>query len=694
MTFLRNTDSGIFLKITHGPEAGKLFQYDDFTTAQEDFESYNANNPFTPTDQQKTAAWGQGLTFGFADEMKAFFGAAADKAFLGADFKDNYESLRNAYRDEIESYKQSDPLGYMGREIGGSLPTAFGLASKLAKIPSIQAALQGGWKSKEAIKAASKIGAVEGSLYGTGVAGGAPISTFDTETDQPLIAQDVKSTPLGQTKTIAGSGIGGAIGGPIGQSLAGAIPMAGRYAADKTGGLLARFNNFLSNNNKIAVEPVVADKMIADVLLANDVTEDQVVRWLSANPAATLADFNRSMQKMGENVAARLKMPDDKLEYFQLRDVGALDRILLPIRKHFGGVVESNRTISQLKAARESQAKPLYTAAFEEGIENTPILEEAFKLLKKTKPDVIAKSKRLGLIDAFNNDIPLDEKALGEAVPTLRWWQAITQQLDDEIGELIRKGAGQEVSKLVGFRKKIVNELFKQNDNYRAANEIWANSKHYDNLLDAGRELFKENKLSEVFFNEEYIKNLSQKEKQTLMLGFGEALENKMSQMVGTADFGVMAGSMKARPFLTKVMEEKLRMLLPKEAFNEFAKMIKLEAQFKGTANQIDRGSQTFSRTIVDEKMDEMATQSTKPLTTSMIEKLMQNRGVTDDVVVDLQNRLFTPAGPNLLNAPVGQPFNQTGITTPSVLPVSPFQFFSGSGGGITGGINPLQPQE
>ena len=106
--------------------------------------------------------------------------------------------------------------------------------------------------------------------------------------------------------------------------------------------------------------------------------------------------------------------------------------------------------------------------------------------------------------------------------------------------------------------------MFKQNDNYRAANEIWANSKHYDNLLDAGRELFKENKLSEVFFNEEYIKNLSQKEKQTLMLGFGEALENKMSQMVGTADFGVMAGSMKARPFLTKVMEEKLRMLLPK----------------------------------------------------------------------------------------------------------------------------------
>ena len=707
MSFIKNTKDGAYIKFTHGPERGNLYEYslDDVKqgTVQSEFDNYNAKYEFQPTDRQQIAAGVQGATFGWGDELQAFYGAALDKVFAGEDFSDSYVALRDAYRDEVESYEQSDPLGYTVREVGGSLPTGFGIAGQMAKIPKIATALQGGWKSKQALKASAVIGATEGTIYGAGVAGGgSPVIQKDPRTGEITQTEDVLSSPLSQGLTTAGSGLGGAVGGPLGQTVVGAVGAAAGYTGRKLGDAVLALSNMLKERSqRVDISIPTADTILKDVLLGTDSTEDEAFAWLRNNPKATLADFNDSMQKIGETVAAKLHMPDNYLEFFSGRDTTAIDRIMLPVRKHFGGVVESGRTLSQIAEGREALAKPLYAQAMEEGVENTPVLRQIFEHMKKHTPERLNKSRRLGLEHALANSLPIDDEALGTALPTLRWWQAISQQLDDDIGTAIREGKGFEVANLVGIKKRITNELYAQNDAYRQANAIWQNSKHMENMVDAGRDLYKNKKLSEIFADSEDIKNLSPRDKQLFMLGFGESIENNLSSIIGTGDFGVMAGSMKTRSFLTKAMEEKLRLLLPDEAFEEFAEMIKMEARFKGTANRINKGSQTYAHNVVEAALRSKEAEIDKSTRSVVADKLMEQYRLSDPTVKDLQNRLFTPYSGHRYGQPYlpppGQPFNPTGIASQApVSPVSNLQLLGGSIGAAEGGrqgaafVNPM----
>ena len=120
----------------------------------------------------------QGVTFGFADELEAMARAAASDRTYQQEVKD--------IREDIEEFRETNPVAAYGTEILGAIPTGVGLGIGL-----LRAGIGTG------VRGAAKLGAIEGGIYGTGEGEGVE----------------------GTIKTAAiGTGIG-AVGGAVGEKV-------------------------------------------------------------------------------------------------------------------------------------------------------------------------------------------------------------------------------------------------------------------------------------------------------------------------------------------------------------------------------------------------------------------------------------------------------------------------------------------
>ena len=130
-------------------------------------------------------AIGQGVTFGFGDEIEAGIRS------LGSDR--SYDEEVADIRKSISEFRETNPVAAYGSEIVGSIPTGIGLAGL---------ALRGG------LKGAAKIGALEGSIYGAGEGEG------------------VEGTA---TSTALGAGLGAAGGKVAEKAFEGIAPLVGKF---------------------------------------------------------------------------------------------------------------------------------------------------------------------------------------------------------------------------------------------------------------------------------------------------------------------------------------------------------------------------------------------------------------------------------------------------------------------------------
>ena len=91
----------------------------------------------------------QGVSFGFADELEAMARAAASDRTYQQEVKD--------IREDIEEFRETNPVAAYGAEIAGAIPTGVGLGIGL-----LRAGIGTG------IRGAAKLGAIEGGIYGAG----------------------------------------------------------------------------------------------------------------------------------------------------------------------------------------------------------------------------------------------------------------------------------------------------------------------------------------------------------------------------------------------------------------------------------------------------------------------------------------------------------------------------------------------
>ena len=130
-------------------------------------------------------AIGQGVTFGFGDEIEAGIRS------LGSDR--SYDEEVADIRKSISQFRDTNPVAAYGSEFVGSVPTGFGLAGL---------ALRGG------LKGAAKIGALEGSIYGAGEGEG--------------VTGTASSAAIG-------AGLGGALGKAGEKAFEGIAPLIGKF---------------------------------------------------------------------------------------------------------------------------------------------------------------------------------------------------------------------------------------------------------------------------------------------------------------------------------------------------------------------------------------------------------------------------------------------------------------------------------
>jgi len=115
------------------------------------------------------SAIGQGLLFGFGDELEAGVRAAFDKSRT-------YDDFVNDIRTNLQQFREDSPGLAYGSEIVGSIPAALTGAGALAKV---------------GIKGVGKVAALEGATYGAGASDG------------------------DATERVYGAGAGAAISGPV-----------------------------------------------------------------------------------------------------------------------------------------------------------------------------------------------------------------------------------------------------------------------------------------------------------------------------------------------------------------------------------------------------------------------------------------------------------------------------------------------
>lgn len=90
-------------------------------------------------------AGGQGLAFGFGDELEALYKSRVQNK--------NYEEELKKSRDKLKSFRETNPVEAYGSEIVGSIPSSIGGAGLVAKA---------------GLKGVGKVGALQGGIYGAG----------------------------------------------------------------------------------------------------------------------------------------------------------------------------------------------------------------------------------------------------------------------------------------------------------------------------------------------------------------------------------------------------------------------------------------------------------------------------------------------------------------------------------------------
>lgn len=168
-------------------------------------------------------AVGQGITFGFGDELEARFRALTGDR--------SYDEEVADIRESIEQFRETNPVAAYGSEIVGSIPTGLGLAGL---------ALRGG------LRGAAKIGALEGGIYGVGEGEG------------------VEGTA---TSAAIGAGLGGALGKAGEKAFEGIAPLVGKFMKRTRGsGIEAKG----SGNIEMEASPSNLGPMVRDLEAGSD----------------------------------------------------------------------------------------------------------------------------------------------------------------------------------------------------------------------------------------------------------------------------------------------------------------------------------------------------------------------------------------------------------------------------------------
>jgi len=448
----------------------------------------------TPSGLQSTVrGFGQGLSFGFNDELRAIdeaggakpgepgslinTGVGAYKYWTGdKEAEKTYDAAVARERAKDAAYRAAHPYMYGAGEVAGALPS-------MAILPEANIAREATGVARGAGRVLE--GAITGGEYGA--LSGAGEGT------------DAGSSTTGAL-TGAGTGIiGGGIAGGAGHVLSEAIaPIAGAYRAwrDPEGEAAKRLVGALQADQAL----IAAGK--AEGMTAQD--------WIAARQRGepvTLADLGSSntqaLLRSSANTSPEGRAVLEKT--FNDRFAGQSERVADEVRGLVAGGANANKTADQLVAEYDRARVPAYKKSFQEGdkeivspaierLMGSPTFEAAMKSAVTSGKDR-AITEGFG---AFNPGVTVENglikftKTKPNGVPqypNLQYWDSVKKELDS-VASVARRSGDMGRAEVAGnLAKTLRGELDQQVPSYANARGIAAQYFGESNALEAGRKL-------------------------------------------------------------------------------------------------------------------------------------------------------------------------------------------------------------
>lgn len=331
------------------PSTGKTFEVEapDINAAVGAFSQFSGASNGAAPQKSETGAFsaaaqgiGQGLTFGFADELEGAVRGGVDALTSEKSFSDAYAERVGNARERLDAARNDQPLAFYGGEIGSALLVPGGLAKMGVKGALAKSADLGlGARSL----AAAKEGAAYGMAYGAG-------------------------TGEGEGK-LSSAASGALLGGGVGAAVPGAID-----AVSAVGRRIANPIRGYANPRAVAAEKM--GEAFARDMGASGTPADistAMNRLQTEGRMASASDRQMMLADIGGDNVRRLSrqafnMPNDKAERFRTvldrRQVTAPRRIEEALRSTLADGKEFFDVTGDLVKARSSNATPAFSAGY------------------------------------------------------------------------------------------------------------------------------------------------------------------------------------------------------------------------------------------------------------------------------------------------------------------------------------------
>lgn len=286
-------------------------------------------------------AAGQGLSFGFGDELAAIAqSAVGDKT---------YEEAVAEERAKLEAFRSGNaPLAY-GLEIAGSIPTSLfgvGLLGRGAQAAGklIPSAL------RSAPVAAASTAATEGAIYGAGAAK--------------------------EGERLAGAGVGGSIGGVLGGSLGAALPKMSKEAKK-----LISEGVPVTAGQAMGGVPRIMESALGAIPVVKEFVEQAKGRAVTGFTAASM---NRALKPLGKSLPKKA----------DLGGTQAFDKALDIISKEYEEVIPS------LTVGKAEEMATAVQSGIKDAVENQPTLYgKDLKDFSELVGNIFSKMPKSGKVD-------------------------------------------------------------------------------------------------------------------------------------------------------------------------------------------------------------------------------------------------------------------------------------------------------
>jgi hypothetical protein len=521
-----------------------------------------------PASKQRTRAAAQGLTMGFADEIEAALRNPLDAAgsALGLTDGSEYSGALDDIRGKLEAYRNEDPLGAIGYEVGGAVLPALGagllsMGSGSAAVGTATAARLAPTLARIAanpVARSAATGAVSGGISGFGAGEG------------------------GFTERLGSAGQGAVVGGALGGTLPIVVQKAGqgiRTVADSFGvGGAKRADTF-------------AQRKMVEALGRDGLTPDEALKRLTEAQDMGVADITPA--DLGENLrgsawrSQAIPNPNRNavVEQFAERQSSQAGQIADTASRLSGVKNTGYAFIDDLDEQVRREAKPLYDEAYRVMLDPKP-----FQPFMGRKVIVEAYRKAVDLADirGDGNMPPLDRLLRGNALPTEAAHQ-IKQGLDALIEAETDALTGKVTSRgreLVRLKSQWNDAITTQNDAYRKANVAFSDRARLRDAFTAGAK-----------FN-----GMPEEELVRMVNGMTPAEREALKSGVITKVQDLASGTTDATNFVKTVFGSPKRRMALRLAFNDpkafetFERFIKVQADKVRTTRKVMGGSETVER--------------------------------------------------------------------------------------------------